>query len=79
MACAFVLFAAASCGKIDIDGLEASYTDPPAGWEHAKHWLHNGARVYEIGGRFYREYNGRWVVFRERPRDLREERVEERR
>ena len=79
VACAFVLFAAACNGKLDIDGVEASYTDPPAGWEHAKRWEHNGAKVYELAGRYYREYNGRWVVYRERPKDLREERAEERR
>jgi hypothetical protein len=62
-----------------VDGYEASYADAPAQYERYPRYEYRGARVYEIGGHYYREYNGRWVVYRERPRELREWRGEERR
>ena len=70
---ALLLIAAGCNGSVKLDGLEASYVDPPAGYEKAPRFDHHGVRVYEVGGRYFREYNGRWVVFHEKPRDLREE------
>src|SRR5262245_50631642 len=69
-----LLLAAGCHGYIKIDGLEATYTETPASYDHHPRWKHKGVRVYEIDGRYYREYNGRWVVYRERPADLAEDR-----
>jgi predicted metal-binding protein len=38
--------------------------------ERARRWTHRGVAVYEVNGRYYREHDGRWIVWRERPRDL---------
>jgi hypothetical protein len=69
---AFALFAAGCAGTLTVDGYEANYADAPAGYERSPRWDHRGAAVYEVSGRYYRSYNGRWVVYRQRPHDLRE-------
>jgi hypothetical protein len=73
-----LLFATGCAGYLTIDGNEAVYADAPADYERAPVYEHNGVRVYEVRGRYYRQYNGRWVYYRHRPRDLRESRRERR-
>lgn len=73
-----LLLATGCAGYITIDGYEAVYADAPAGYDRHPVYEHNGVRVYEVGGRYYREYQGRWVYYRHRPRDLREMRRERR-
>ena len=33
-------------------------------------WRHGTYVVYEVDGAYYREHEGRWIVYRERPREL---------
>ncbi len=65
---------AGCAATVTIDGHEAVYADAPANYERGRHWEHRGVVVYEVEGRYYRQYNGRWVYYRDRPSDLREER-----
>jgi hypothetical protein len=71
-----LLLATGCAGYLTVDGYEAEYADAPANYERAPVYEHNGARVYEVHGRYYREYKGRWVYYRHKPRDLREWRRE---
>jgi hypothetical protein len=64
------IFAAACAASLTVDGYDAVYIDRPADIERYPHYAYRGAVVYEVGGRYYREHNGRWIVYRERPRDL---------
>ena len=64
------MFAAACAASLSVDGYEASYVERPAEIERYPHYAYRGTTVYEINGRYYREHEGRWVVYRERPRDL---------
>jgi hypothetical protein len=70
---ALSLLAVGCAGTLMVDGYEAAYVDVPAGYDRYPRYEHHGAPVYEISGRYYRQYNNRWVVYRERPRDLRED------
>jgi hypothetical protein len=63
-------FGAVACaGSLTVDGYGAVYVDRPVIEGHRR-WTHNGVAVYEVNGRYYREYNGRWIVYHERPREL---------
>jgi hypothetical protein len=75
---ALLLVAAGCSGYFTVDGYDAAYASAPAGYERSPRYMHHGADVYEVQGRYYRQYNNRWVVYRERPREL-ERRAEERR
>jgi hypothetical protein len=68
------LSTAACAGWITVDGVQVAYVDTRPLIEGRPHYLHRGRVVYEIDGRYYREHEGRWVVYRERPIDLQEER-----
>ena len=60
-----------ACGAwFTVDGYDAQYVERPAGWEGGRRWRHHGVDVYEVNGRYYRQHEGRWVVYRERPREL---------
>ncbi len=61
----------ACAGTLTVDGYGAEYVERPR-IEGAHRWMHNGVAVYEVNGRYYREHSGRWVVYRERPRELTE-------
>ena len=68
-------FGAVACaGSLTVDGYGVEYVNRPA-IEGARRYTHNGVAVYEVGGRYYREYQGRWVMYHERPRELVEVRV----
>ena len=63
-------FGAVACAaSLTVDGYGASYVERPR-WEGHRRYTMNGAVVYEVDGRYYREHEGRWVVYRERPREL---------
>ena len=74
-----LLLAAGCAGYITVDGYEAAYVDAPADYQRYPRYEHNGVAVYEVNGRYYRQYGGRWVAYRERPRELREERKDDHR
>ena len=64
---------AVGCGGwITADGHETDYTTAPADIENHPHYLHQGADVYEVDGRYFQKHENRWVVYRERPRELQE-------
>jgi hypothetical protein len=63
----------ACAATLTVDGYEATWVDRPA-VDRGHRWVYHGATVYEVDGRYYREHEGRWVVYRERPRELVEER-----
>ncbi len=70
----FLMLAASACGAwFALDGYEARWAERPR-VEGARRWTHNGADVYEVDGHFYREHQGRWAEYRERPRELQERR-----
>ena len=71
----FALCLAACAGWFNLDGFEASYTDVPAGYESHPHYTRRGVAVYEVDGRYYQQHGNRWVVYRNRPSDLAEERA----
>jgi hypothetical protein len=63
------LCAAACAATVTVEGYHAEYVDRPVIEGHRR-WMHHSVMVYEVNGRFYREYGGRWIVYRERPREL---------
>ncbi len=63
------LGAVACAATVTVDGYGAYYVDRPH-WEGHRRYAINGATVYEVDGRYYREHQGRWIVYRERPREL---------
>ena len=71
LACAMVIFSAGCAATVTVDGYEARYVDAPVEYHRYPRYEYRGATVYEIDGRYYREYNRRWVVYHERPRELR--------
>lgn len=74
-----VALAVAACTSwFTVDGYEASWSDVPTDIERHPHYAYHGTNVYEVGGRYYRRYNDRWVVYREMPRDLKREAAERR-
>jgi hypothetical protein len=70
---ALALGLSACAGWFTVDGFELRYVDRPTIEGHHR-WVHRGLVVYEVDGRYYREQEHRWVEYRERPRDLQEER-----
>lgn len=75
---ALALGLSACAGWFTLDGYDYRYVDTVS-IEGRPHYVHNGVTVYEVNGRYYRQHNGRWMEYRERPRDLQEERREEHR
>jgi hypothetical protein len=69
IATAFVLGISACAAELTVDGYPATYVERPR-IERARRWRHGAVEVYEVDGRYYREHGGRWVVYRERPREL---------
>jgi hypothetical protein len=66
---ALMLGLSACAATVTVDGYGAAYCDRPV-VEHARRWHHRGVVVYEVNGRYYREHEGRWIVYHERPREL---------
>jgi len=63
-------FGAVACAaSLTVDGYGANYVDRPH-WEGHRRYNINGVAVYEVDGHYYREHQGRWIVYRERPREL---------
>jgi hypothetical protein len=66
-----LLFGAVACsGWFAVDGsYHARYVGRPAYEGHARYRYGNYS-VYEVNGEYYREHEGRWIQYRERPREL---------
>jgi hypothetical protein len=71
LALAFTLGASACAAWFTVDGYEVAYADVRPTEAHRR-WVHRGVAVYELDGHYYRQHEGRWVVYRERPRELEE-------
>jgi hypothetical protein len=69
LAAPLALGAAGCAAELTVDGYGATYVERPV-VERARRWTHRGVAVYEVNGRYYREHDGHWIVWRERPRDL---------
>ncbi len=70
LALATLAFGAAACAAwIDADGVQVRYVDPIVTTGH-KHYMYRNVEVWEVNGRYYRQHDGHWAEFRERPRDL---------
>src|SRR5688572_8813452 len=54
---------------------EAEYIEPPPRVEYYPRVYYHGEPAYLVEGRWYYRSGGRWVVFRDEPRELREYRV----
>jgi hypothetical protein len=53
-----------------VDGTyHARWVDRPA-VEGRPRWRYRTYVVYEVDGAYYREHEGRWIVYRDRPREL---------
>jgi hypothetical protein len=53
-----------------VDGTyHARWVDRPV-IEGRPRWRYHTYVVYEVDGAYYREYQGRWIVYRDRPREL---------
>lgn len=71
-----ILMAPAGCfgTYLDCDGEECELVDAaPLRYEAQPHYEYRGATVYEVDGRYYRQYGNdrRWVAYRKRPRGWR--------
>jgi hypothetical protein len=66
---ALMLGLSACAAWVTVDGVDVRYVDRPVIEGHRR-WMHRGVVVYEVDGRFYREHQGRWIVYRERPVEL---------
>jgi hypothetical protein len=66
-----LLFGAVACGGwFGVDGsYHARWVARPAYEGHPRYRWGNYT-VYEVNGEYYREHEGRWIVYRERPREL---------
>jgi hypothetical protein len=64
------LGAAACAAELTVDGYPVAYVERPILESHHRRYTHHGVTVYEVNGRYYREHNGRWIVYHERPREL---------
>lgn len=54
---------AAGPAYVDVAYVPRNYATYPS-------YVYDGANVYYIDGRWYRQYGGRWVYYRSEPRDL---------
>lgn len=73
IAVAPVLVSIAGCGGwLNVEGLDAEEVAPPPAIESGtRYTYHNNVVVYEGSDhQYYRQYNGKWVRYRERPKDL---------
>jgi hypothetical protein len=66
LAAALALGSATGCGGeyVDVGGYEATYAPPPPSIERYPHALYAGEQVYDVDGRYYRKFQGRWVSYR---------------
>ena len=76
---ALMLGLVACAGWFTVDGFECRYYDGNITVAGHRHFMHRGVDVYEVDGRYYRQHQGRWAEYRERPSDLQEAREEGRR
>ena len=60
----------ACAGWITVDGgYQARWVDRPV-VEGRPRWRHGNYVVYEVDGNYYREHEGRWIMYRSRPHDI---------
>lgn len=57
-------------GYVDVGGYDAEYVAAPVGIEAYPHYVYGGEYVYDVNGRFYRHYNGRWVAYHHPPPEV---------
>ena len=67
-----LLISIAGCGAwLTVDGFEAERVQAPADIERGTRYSYHGTTVYEgADHRYYRQHEGGWVRYRERPHDL---------
>jgi hypothetical protein len=63
------LGAAACAAWVDADGVQVRYVGPVVTTGH-RHYVSRGVDVWEVDGHYYRQHNGRWAEYRERPVEL---------
>jgi hypothetical protein len=65
---ASVALSAACVGYATVDGWDAAYVSapPPGIYGYPRYPFHDGY-VYDVGGHYYHQHNGRWVAYRSRP------------
>jgi hypothetical protein len=66
-----LLFGVVACGGWFVvdGGYHARWVARPV-IEGRPRWRYNTYTVYEVNGAYYREHEGRWIEYRERPREL---------
>ncbi len=64
------LFAVGCHSWLVVDGYEVAYVDVPGDYARYPRYDYHGVAVYEVNGSYYRQHNNRWVMYRERPREL---------
>jgi hypothetical protein len=69
LACAAALLSACG-GYLAIDGDDVAYSTEPVNVAVYPHYTLGGEVVYDVHGRYYRHYRGRWVVYRGRPHGI---------
>jgi hypothetical protein len=72
VAAAALALSVVGCGGsyVDLQGGRAYYVNPPSGIEAFPRYAYGGAYVYDVNGRFYRQYNGRWVSYSHAPPEV---------
>lgn len=62
--------AGCAAGYTDVDGYQAAYVTPPAAVVSYPRYAYGGGYVYDVDGRYYRHYHGRWVTYHRAPPEV---------